>query len=116
MQAAIPIFEAKNKLPYFIHQVETNGPVRLRRHNKDVAVLISSDDYDALVAQAKKANMGKSFVERAADFRKRNGGSMNDEEIDRIFSSARNEETVPFTDEAALFKDTIGDTKEAADE
>lgn len=108
MQAAIPIFEAKNRLPYFIHQVESNGPVRLCRHNKDVAVLISSADYDALVEQAKNAVQGKKFLERAAAFRKRVDAAVSDEDIDRLFGNGGNKETEPFTAEKTLFDDTIG--------
>lgn len=86
MTNAVPIYEAKNKLPLFIHQVENEGPVIFSRHNKDVAVLISLEDYNALV---KKAN-SVSFMEKAKAFRERNKDIFTNQEIDEIFNSARN--------------------------
>lgn len=59
---SIPIFEAKNKLPFYIHQVETSGPIQLTRHNKGVAVLLSVEDFDKLA----KIN---SFEESINSFR-----------------------------------------------
>lgn len=44
----VPIFEAKNKLPALIHQVEDGEGLELTRHNKGVAVLISKDMYSEL--------------------------------------------------------------------
>ena len=57
--AAVPIFEAKNKLPYFIHQAEENGPVRISRHNEVVAYIVSKEDFEKSVAPKEK-----SLVER----------------------------------------------------
>ena len=51
---AIPIFEAKNKLPLFMHQAETLGPVFISRRNKTVGVLLSFDDYQKLNLQQRK--------------------------------------------------------------
>lgn len=44
----IPIFEAKNKLPAIIHQIEGGEGIELTRHNKGVAVLLSKDLYSTL--------------------------------------------------------------------
>ncbi len=33
---AVPIFEAKNKLPFYIHQAEESGPVFISRHTKSL--------------------------------------------------------------------------------
>ena len=46
MADSIPIFEAKNRLPYFIHKAETEGPVFLSRRGKNVAVIISQNEFD----------------------------------------------------------------------
>lgn len=93
MSDVIPIFEAKNKLPFYIHKAETEGPVRLSRHNKEVAVIISASEYDNLLLQLKNCMKGKSIVERAAAFRKRNEQFYKndnfDSEIQEVFSNLR---------------------------
>ena len=38
----IPMFEAKNKLPLFMHKAETEGPVFISRRNKTVGVILLS--------------------------------------------------------------------------
>ena len=81
----IPIYDAKNRLPYFIHEAETSGPVLISRHNQNVAILISVSEYESLV---KKANEN-SFIERARKFRERNKEFFTNEEIDSIFESAK---------------------------
>lgn len=45
MSDSIPIFEAKNKLPFFVHKAETEGPVHLSRRNKEITVIISASEY-----------------------------------------------------------------------
>jgi prevent-host-death family protein len=42
------IADAKNKLPSLIHSVETGQEVKLTRHGKPVAVLLSIRDYERL--------------------------------------------------------------------
>ena len=42
------IAEAKNKLPSIVHAVEQGAPVKLTRHGRPVAVLLSIDQYDRL--------------------------------------------------------------------
>lgn len=58
MLRPIPIFEAKNKLPLFIHQAESDGPVFIARRNQNVAVLVSFAEYNSLVASARKKKAG----------------------------------------------------------
>ena len=45
----IPMFEAKNKLPLFMHKAETEGPVFISRRNKTVGVILSIDEYNKLL-------------------------------------------------------------------
>lgn len=61
---AVPIFEAKNRLPFFIHKAENEGPVAISRRNKVVAYLISKEDFDSMQAQKPK-----SIVDRIHDSR-----------------------------------------------
>lgn len=77
----IPIFEAKNKLPLFIHQAEESGPVFISRHNKSVAVILSIDEFNKLNASAKKA----PIWERAKKLREQYAPDLTNEEIDQIF-------------------------------
>ena len=45
---SVQIFDAKNKLPQYVHQVETGEQIELTRYNKKVAVLLSNEDYEQL--------------------------------------------------------------------
>ena len=83
---AIPLYEAKNKLPHFMHQAESLGPVFISRRNKTVGVLLSFEEYKKLTASKKD----ESILERAAEFREKTAGLFTNEDIDMIFNS-RNE-------------------------
>ena len=48
MEKQYTIVDAKNKLPSFIHYVETGQTVKLTRYGKPVAVLLSIKDYKRL--------------------------------------------------------------------
>jgi len=80
---AIPIFEAKNKLPLFMHQAETSGPVFISRRNKTVGVLLSFEEYQELASKKSKV----SFLDKAAEFRKKTAGLFSNDDIDQIFNS-----------------------------
>ena len=77
----VPIYEAKNKLPFFIHQAETVGPVFISRRNKTVGVLISIDEYNRFIAIKPK----ETILDRAAEFRRKTAGLFTDKQIDEIF-------------------------------
>ena len=79
----IPMFEAKNKLPLFMHKAETEGPVFISRRNKTVGVILSIDEYNKLLLAKPK----RTILEAAAEFRKNVDDSLTDEEIDRIFNN-----------------------------
>ena len=49
MENQYPIAEAKNKLPSIIHSVEKGPSVKLTRHGKPVAVLLSIQEYERLI-------------------------------------------------------------------
>lgn len=71
MNTAVPIFEAKNKLTLLIHNAEEQGPVLLSRHNKEVAVIISIDDYNHLTKLASEVRKQKNISERLQDFKEK---------------------------------------------
>lgn len=50
------IAEAKNNLSNLIHQLEIGEPVHLTRYGKPVAVMMSEDQYQSLMAPAKNLN------------------------------------------------------------
>lgn len=112
MTAAIPIYEAKNKLTFYIHQAEKEGPVKLSRHNKDVAVIVSNDDYGKLLALANSTAKRKSFLERAQDFRERNADFYSDSEIDGIFGNLKDNSGEAFINENSLFDGVLEDADE----
>lgn len=62
----VPVYEAKNKLPLFIHQAEQGNPLAITRHNNVVAYLISKEDFEELTKGGKKE---KSLAERIHDSR-----------------------------------------------
>ena len=77
----VPIYEAKNKLPLFMHQAEENGPVFISRRNQTVGVLLSFEDYNKLIAKSRR----DTILDRAAEFRRKTAGLITNEEVDRIF-------------------------------
>lgn len=48
MEPQYTIAEAKDKLPSIVHFVEKGSPVRLTRHGRPVAVLLSVGQYEKL--------------------------------------------------------------------
>ena len=98
----VPIYEAKNKLPYFIHQAETVGPVFISRRNKTVGVLLSIDEYNRLIASKPK----QTILDRAAEFRRKTAGLITDEQIDEIFDVRDN---TPDTYESHVFDGVFDD-------
>ncbi|MBO4320705.1 MAG: type II toxin-antitoxin system Phd/YefM family antitoxin [Treponema sp.] len=73
----IPIFEAKNKLPAIIHQIEGGEGIELTRHNKGVAVLLSKDMYSTL-------NNDSSFESAFRLFRRKYSDLYNSEESQEL--------------------------------
>lgn len=98
----VPMFEAKNKLPLFMHQAEAEGPVFISRRNKTVGVLLSFDDYNRIVAKGRK----DTILERAAEFRRKTAGLFTNEEIDRIFD---NRDYTPDSYESHVFDGVFDD-------
>lgn len=86
MSNPIPIFEAKNKLPFYVHKAESEGAVTLSRRNKEVAVLISITEYNSLLESAKSAKKEKTFLERVSDFRKQNSEFYKNDNFDELYN------------------------------
>ena len=62
----IPVFEAKNRLPFYIHLAETDGIVPIARRNDVVAYIISSEEFESMRTKGEKK---RSLVERIHDSR-----------------------------------------------
>lgn len=77
----VPMFEAKNKLPLFMHQAEEKEPVFISRRNKLVGVLLSIDEYHRILSRSRK----DTILDRAAEFRRKTAGLFTNEDIDKIF-------------------------------
>ena len=82
----VPVYEAKNKLPLFIHQAEQGNPLAITRHNNVVAYLISKEDFEELTQGGKKE---KSLAERMQDRRKEYGLEDDDFDYTEYFDSLR---------------------------
>ena len=83
---AVPVFEAKNKLPFFIHLAETDGPVPITRHNQEVAYIISKADYEEILKSRKTE---KSVVQKLQENRKKYGLEDDDFDYTEYFDSLR---------------------------
>ena len=80
---AVPIFDVKNRLPYFIHLAENGETIQITRHGKPVARIISEKE----VEQAQKTE-GQVFMDRLMEWRERASDWLDttiNEEIDSIF-------------------------------
>ena len=98
--AAVPIFEAKNKLPYFTHQAEENGPVRISRHNEVVAYIVSKEDFEKSIAPKEK-----SLVERIQESRIAYGLEDDDFDLTEYYDSIRERGYYGKSDSEHLFED-----------
>lgn len=83
MADSIPIFEAKNRLPYFIHKAETEGPVFLSRRGKNVAVIISQNEFDEKIANK------RSFIDEVHELRAKYGLEEDDFDYNDVYENVR---------------------------
>lgn len=82
---AIPVFEAKNKLPLYIHLSETQGPIPISRRNEEVAYIVSKEDFLEMQNQKKE----KSIVDLLQERRKEYGLEDDDFDYTEYFDSIR---------------------------
>ncbi len=83
---AVPVYEAKNRLPFFIHLAEKEGPVPIMRRNEEVAYIISKEDYDDLKQSKPKE---KSLLEELQESRREYGLEDDDFDYTEYFDSLR---------------------------
>lgn len=78
----VAIFEAKNKLPFFIHLVESGETVQITRHGKPVARLVAE-------TECEQKSEGQIFMDKVMVWREKNKDWLTNEEIDEIFNIPR---------------------------
>jgi len=84
---AVPIFDVKNRLPYFIHLVESGETVQITRHGKPVARIVS-EEYIVQEQKTESEILGEELLawrEKAKDWL----ATTSNEEIDEIFNIKR---------------------------
>lgn len=81
---AVPIFDVKNRLPYFIHLVESGETIQITRHGKPVARIISEEE----IVQEQKTE-GQIFMEKVMEWREKASDWLTNEEIDEVFNIKR---------------------------
>ena len=96
---AVPIFEAKNKLPFYIHQAEEGSPVAISRHNNVVAYLVSKEDFEKATAPKKK-----TLVETVAERRIAYGLEDDDFNISAYYESIKERGYYGKSDSGNLFE------------
>lgn len=84
---SVPIYDVKNRLPYYIHLVESGETVQITRHGKPVARIVSEEE----VVQEQKTE-GQIFWEKVMEWREKASDwleTTTNEEIDEIFNIPR---------------------------
>ena len=99
---AVPVFQAKNKLPFYIHLAETEGPVPITRRNEVVAYIISKEDFEELKQSAPKE---KSLVECLQERRREYGLEDDDFDYTEYFDSLRDRNYFGRPDSEHIFDD-----------
>lgn len=98
--AAVPIFEAKNKLPFYIHQAEEGAPVPISRHNTVVAYIVSKSDFEDATAPKKK-----SLVEAIAERRVKYGFEDDAFDISAYYENIKEQGYYGKSDSEKLFEE-----------
>lgn len=78
----VPIFEAKNKLPYYIHLAEAGETIQLTRHGKPVARIVAEES-------CSPKTDGQIFIEKVMEWKEKNKECISDENIDKTFNIQR---------------------------
>ncbi len=73
----IPVFEAKNRLPFYIHLAETDGIVPIARRKDVVAYIVSSDEFESMKSRDEKKTLVERIHDSRADF-----GLTDDDDFD----------------------------------
>lgn len=83
---AVPVFEMKNKLSFYLHKTESEGPVFISSHGKASYVIQTIEDYEEL-NQTKPEE--KSLFEKIQESRKNFGLENDDFDYTEYFNNIR---------------------------
>lgn len=85
---AVPVYEMKNKLSYYLHKAESEGPVYISNRGKPAFILQTIEDYEEKLKMAPKE---KTPFEVAEEMRKKFGITEDDfeDDITDYFDSLR---------------------------
>lgn len=81
----VPVFEAKNRLSFYLHKADTEGPVFITSRGKKAYVIQSIGDYETQKSEEKK----ESIFDRAAELRKKYGLENDDFDYTAYYESIR---------------------------
>lgn len=81
----VPVFEAKNRLSFYLHKADTEGPVFITLRGKKAYVIQSISDYETQKSEVKK----ESIVERIQKSRKKYGLENDDFDFSEFLESIR---------------------------
>lgn len=81
---AVPIFDVKNRLPYFIHLAESGETVQITRHGKPVARIISEEEF----SRNQKSDE-QVFMDKLMSWREKNKDWLHDEDVQNAFNIPR---------------------------
>jgi prevent-host-death family protein len=70
------VAEAKSKLSEVLREA-SNGPTIIHSRGKDLAVVLSMDDYERLVAEQPQEAGGAAFLSRVEELKRRHGGGVS---------------------------------------
>ena len=76
----VSVGEAKNKLPYFLHLVETGEQIQITRHGKMIAVLNGADQNEIMSRKKQYLSSVEKWRSRNADW------LLSDSDAEEIFA------------------------------
>lgn len=86
---AVPVFEMKNKLSFFLHKVEEEGPVFISNRGRTAFVLQTVEDYEK---QTQTAPKEKNIFEVMAELRQQYEITEDDFDFSAHLQKLREEE------------------------
>lgn len=101
---AVPVFEMKNKLSFFLHKAESEGPVFISSRGRPEFVLQTIEDYEKLTNTAPKE---KSLFERIQESRKEYGLEDDDFDFSEHLEKLRKEELLVSEREERYLKELL---------
>lgn len=101
---AVPVYEMKNKLSFYLHKAQEEGPVFISNHGKPAFIIQTIQDYEE---QNNSKPKEKSPFEVAAELRKKYGLTNEDfaEDLTCFFDSLREKDTLDPRNTEKLFKE-----------